>query len=119
MSDLSLVGAWELVSDNEQGVMVCSDNCYSVVITRKDRPVHPGGEITLEQAAEAYNAVKALSGTYRIEGSKVKLYRVANIKADMVGKVLEMEISIVDSLMKMELKAGAPNLLTLMWRKVE
>lgn len=76
-----LVGAWEAVSDTDQGISVFTETHFSMVVMPKNRQRSEGSEPTPEEAMAAYRGVRALAGTYTISGSRATFKRVANLKA--------------------------------------
>ena len=66
-----LVGAWEIVSDVYQGIVVFSENHYGDAFVYKNRSRFQGSEPTEAEEAEAYRTMLAASGTYTISASVV------------------------------------------------
>ena len=67
----SLVGAWEIVSDDYQGFVVFSDKHYGDAFVFKNRKRFQGSQPTEAEEAEAYRSMLAASGTYTVSGSMV------------------------------------------------
>lgn len=65
-----LVGAWEAVSDTDQGISVFTETHFSMVVMPKNRQRSEGSEPTPEEAMAAYRGVRALAGTYTISDSR-------------------------------------------------
>ena len=70
-----LIGAWDLVSDTEEGVAVFSDTHYSFIFQNKNRKPYP--EDSSDDAAEldAYRSHQSQGGTYEVSGSSLALGR--------------------------------------------
>ena len=115
-----IVGAWEMVSDVDQGVVVFTDTHFSLVVMPKNRQRSTGGEPTPAEAMESYQTVRALAGTYTISGSTATLKRVANLRADTVGMDAVMEFSVQGDRMTLKAISGASRATgqEMVWRKV-
>ena len=61
-----LVGAWELVSDTDQGIMIFTETHYSGVAMSKNRKRSESKEQTPEAGLEVLQNVRALAGTYTV-----------------------------------------------------
>lgn len=71
MSESTLSGAWELVSDRFEGIAVMTENYFSEVIIFKDRQSYPGDQPTESEAAGLYGKIgRAVAG--RMERSNGK-----------------------------------------------
>ena len=115
-----IVGAWEVVSDVDQGVGVFTDAHFSLVAMPKNRQRSTSSEPTPEDAMESYQTVRALAGTYTISGSTVTLKRVANSRADTVGLDAVMEFGTQGDRMTLKAISGASRATgqEWVWRKV-
>ena len=74
-----LAGAWELVDDDTEGVIVLTDTHFCVLVVRKDRKPWPpdmrASEATDDMKADAWRALgPALAGTYEIVSSVGNTY---------------------------------------------
>ena len=67
----SLAGAWQLASDEWDGMMCMTDDQYRYIVTRKDRPPisDPAAELSDADAAALYHAYDAQGGTFAVAGS--------------------------------------------------
>ena len=80
-------GAWELVSDAYEGLMVCSDSHYCAVVTRRERPIPQGTELSVAEAAGLYRALQtAVAGTYTIDGMKTTTRALLDRNLAMIGR---------------------------------
>ena len=84
-----LAGAWELVSDTHQGVMVCSETYYSLTIAPQNRQRIE--EPTTDDMLESYRNVNAAAGTYTLSGSKATFSRTACIRVNAIDRLLDVE----------------------------
>ena len=68
-----LAGAWELVSDEWEGMMLMTDTQYRYLVTRRDRPqiAEPVAEMSDADAASLYHSFDAQGGSYVTEGSTI------------------------------------------------
>ena len=66
-----LAGAWELVSDEWDGMMLMTDTQYRYIVARKDRPHIAARESDLNDADAAllYHSYDAQGGSYTVSGS--------------------------------------------------
>ncbi len=108
-----LVGAWELVSDTRQGVMVCGEAHISITMANKN--LQRIEEPTSDQMIEAYGGVNATGGTYTLSGSKLTIHRIANLKLPNIGQDHEAEVTFEgDRLTWRRANSGIEDV----WRKV-
>lgn len=63
-----LLGAWQLVSDSHEGMMIYTQTHYCNVTVRKGRK-QISDQPTESEEAEAYRTIGASAGTYVIKGS--------------------------------------------------
>ncbi len=101
-------GAWELESDTQQGVLVCEDTHYSVVIAPKNLMRSDAAEPSAEDAMYASTIVAALAGTYTVSGSRVTLGRLASIRAPLVGIDLVAGFSVEVEMLTLRVASGSP-----------
>jgi len=80
MANNPLVGAWELVSDSNAGILIYTGSHYAAVMAPKDRQRSSGERATPDEALEALLSCPALSGTYTVSGSRITQVRVANTR---------------------------------------
>ena len=111
-----LVGAWELVSDTRQGVMVCSETHFSITMASKNRQRIE--EPTSDEIIEAYQDVNALGGTYAVSGSKLTYNREVNLRLDIVGIPVEAEFTIDGDRLTWRSISGTTRPREDVWRKV-
>ena len=113
MMSSPLVGAWELVSDTRQGVMVCSETHVSATLASKN--LQRIEEPTSDEIIEAYRGVNAVAGTYTLSGSKLTVHRIANLRLPNIGQDHEAEVTIEgDRLTWRRTNSGMEDV----WRKV-
>ena len=115
-----LTGAWEMVSDVDQGVVVFTDTHFSLVVMPKNRQRSTNSEPSPEEAMESYQTVRALAGTYTTSGSTATMKRVANSRADTVGLNAVMEFGIQGDRLTLKPISGTSRATgqEMMWRKV-
>jgi hypothetical protein len=89
-----LAGAWELVSDTQNGIAVFTDTYFNITITAKDRQPFKADEPTDAEAAEAYRTLSTAAGTYEISGTTLILHRKVNRNPSWTGKDAYWEVSI-------------------------
>ena len=112
-----LVGAWELVNDTRQGVLIFTGTHYAVVQMQKERNLPKGDQYTPEEALEALYTCGALAGTYTVSGGTLTMERTANTRPEGVGVTAVWEFSVEGDVMKVRVVSGhAADEAT--WRKV-
>ena len=112
-----LVGAWELVNDTRQGVLIFTGTHYAVVQMQKERNLPKGDQYTPEEALEALYTCGALAGTYTVSGGTLTMERTANTRPEGVGVTAVWEFSVEGDVMKGRVvSGGAPDEAT--WRRV-
>lgn len=104
-----LAGAWELVSDTQNGIAVFTDTYFNMTIMAKDRQPFKADEPTDAEAAEAYRTLSTAAGTYEISGATMILHRTVNRNPNWTGKDVHWEVSIDGN----QLTAG-----NLVWKRV-
>ena len=114
-----LVGAWEQVSDTDQGIMVLTETHFGMVIMPKNRQRSERSEPTPEEAMAGYRGVRAMAGTYTVSRSGVTFKRVANLKADLIGLDMEAEFNVEGDRMTLRaISGGTRTTAEVGWRKV-
>ena len=93
MSSL-LAGAWELVSDSENGIAVFTDTHYNLTFAAKNRARFVTDEPTDAEAAEAYRTLGTAAGTYEISGTTMIFHRIVNRNPNWTEKDVHWEFSI-------------------------
>ena len=112
-----LVGAWELVNDTRQGVLIFTGTHHAVVQMQKERNLPKGDQYTPEEALEALYTCGALAGTYTVSGGTLTMERTANTRPEGVGVTAVWEFSVEGDVMKGKVvSGGAPDEAT--WRRV-
>ena len=96
-----LTGAWQLVSDTQNGIAVFTDTHYNITWAAKNRAKFKVDEPTDAEAVVAYRALATAAGTYDITGTTVVLHRVVNLNPNWTGKDVHWEYSIEGGQLKM------------------
>jgi len=89
-----LTGAWELVSETQNGIAVFTDAYFNITIVAKDRQRFKADEPTDAEAAEAYRTLSTAAGTYEVSGTTLILHRMVNRNPNWTGKDALWEIAI-------------------------
>lgn len=94
--DSSLAGAWELVSDEWDGLMLMTDTEYRYVMTRKDRaPIQARpNELTDREAAILYHSFEAQGGAYSVRASMITRRPAISKDPREQGREMTTEFSI-------------------------
>jgi len=80
-------GAWELVSDTYEGLMLRTDAHYCAVVTRRNRPLPQVSELSVSEAAALYRGAQtAVAGSYTIDGMKTVTRTLLDRNPAMVGR---------------------------------
>ena len=89
-----LVGAWEMVDDGEQGVMIFTETHYAVVRMNKERDLPKGEQYTPEEALTALYTCGAQSGAYTVSGTTLTMTRTAHLRPERTGENAVLEVAI-------------------------
>ena len=112
-----LVGAWELVDDSRQGVLIYTGTHYAVVQMQKERNLPKGDQYTPEEALEALYTCGALAGTYAVPGGTLTMERTANTRPESIGVTAVCEFTVEGDVMKARgVSGGVADEVT--WRRV-
>lgn len=80
-------GAWELVSDTYEGLMLRTDQHYCALVTRRNRPMPPESELSASEAAALYRSAQtAVAGSYTIDGMKTTTRTLLDRNPGLVGR---------------------------------
>jgi len=112
-----LVGAWELVDDARQGVLIYTGAHYAVVQMQKERNLPKGDQYTPEEALEAISTSGSLAGTYSVSGNTVSAERIADLRPTFVGVTAVHEFAVEGDTLNLRGINGIP-LEETVWRKV-
>ncbi len=114
-----IAGAWERVSDTDQGILVLTETHFSMVVMPKNRQRSERSEPTPEEAMAAYRDLYAMAGTYTVSGSRATFKRVANLKANLIGLDQEAEFNVEGDRMTIrQISGGSRTGAEIVWRKV-
>jgi len=102
-----LVGAWELVDDARQGVLIYTGTHYAVVQMQKERNLPKGDQYTPEEALEALYTCGALAGTYTVSGGTLTMERTANTRPESIGVTAVWEFTVEGDVMKVRVVSGS------------
>jgi hypothetical protein len=107
-------GAWQFVSDSQDGIMVFSDSYYSVVISAKNRSKLKSENPTEAEAAEVFRTLTTAAGPYKLVGTTLVCGRIANKNPNWTGVDASFEITLDGA--RLTLQGGAN---ATVWKKVE
>ena len=79
------VGAWELVSESDTGIIIYTGSHYAASLMPKDRQRSTRHETTPDEALDAMFTCPALADTYTVSGSRITHVRVANVRPELSG----------------------------------
>src|SRR5215207_5029083 len=89
-----LAGAWELVSNTQNGIAVFTDIHFHMTLTAKSRKKFKAEEPTDVEAAEAYRTLSTAAGTYKIAGTTMTLHRIVNRNPNWTGEDVHWDFRI-------------------------
>ena len=112
-----LVGAWELVDDSRQGVLIYTGTHYALVQMQKERHLPKGDQYTPEEALEAISSSASLAGTYSASGNTVSAERIASLGPTFVGVTAVHEFAVEGDTLNLRGMSGIP-LGETTWRRV-
>ena len=107
MANNPLVGAWELVSDSDAGILIYTGSHCVLVGAPKDRRRSTGNQATPDEALEAIRSCPAMAGTYTVSGSRITHTRIANSRAEVSGRPLFVDYSIDSNTLTYTVVSGA------------
>ena len=111
-----IAGAWEMISDSQNGIAVFTDTYFSIVMADKNRKRFAANEPTDTEAAEAYRTLSTAAGTYEISRSIIVFHRIANRNPNWTGVDVSLDFSMDGDRATMTSPSGAT---VWVWRKVE
>jgi len=112
-----LVGAWEMVDDTEQGVIIFTGTHYAVVRMHKERDLPKGEQYTPEEALTALYTSGAQAGPYTLSGTTLTLERTAHLRPERVGENAVLEVAVEGDTLKTRAVSGL-SVSDVTWRKV-
>lgn len=115
-----LTGAWELISDAQEGFAVFTRSHFNIYVVGKPGTGFVGGESRGEQSDAASQTMRGSGGTYTVSGSAAVLYYLVTRVPNYVGRDLNIDFTIDGN--TMTIKGTQPDG-TLMekstWRRLE
>ena len=112
-----LVGAWEMVDDTEQGVIIFTGTHYATVRMHKERDLPKGEQYTPEEALTALYTSGAQAGPYTLSGTTLTLERTAHLRPERVGENAVLEVAVEGDTLKTRAVSGL-SVSDVTWRKV-
>ena len=112
-----LVGAWEMVNDTEQGVLIFTGTHYAVVRMHKERDLPKGEQYTPEEALTALYTSGSQAGPYTLSGTTLTLERTAHLRPERVGENAVLEVTVEGDTLKTRAVSGL-SVSDVTWRKV-
>jgi len=112
-----LVGAWEMVDDTEQGVIIFTGTHYAVVRMHKERDLPKGEQYTPEEALTVLYTSGAQAGPYTLSGITLTLERTAHLRPERVGENAVLEVAVEGDTLKTRAVSGL-SVSDVTWRKV-
>ena len=107
MANNPLVGAWELVSDSDAGILIYTGSLCVLVGSPKNHRRSTGNQVTPDEAVEAIRSCPAMAGTYTVSGSRITHTRIANSRAEVSGRPLFVDYSIDGDTLNYTVVSGA------------
>ena len=95
-----LVGAWEMVDDAEQGVIIFTETHYAVVRVHKERDLPKGEQYTPEEALTALYTCGANAGPYTLVGNTLTMTRTAHLRPERTGDNAVLEVTVEEDTIK-------------------
>ena len=116
-ADSPLVGAWEMVNDTEQGVLIFTGSHYAVARMHKERDLPKGEQYTPEEALTALYTSGAQAGPYTVSGTTLTLERTAHLRPERVGENAVLEITLEGDTLETRAASGV-SVSDVTWRRV-
>ena len=101
-----LIGAWGLVADTRQGILIFTETHYAVVQRQKARNLPKGDQYTPEDALETLYTCGALAGTYTVSGGTMTMERTANTRPESIGVTAVWEFTVEGDVMTARVVTG-------------
>ena len=111
-----LVGAWEMVDDTEQGVIIFTGTHYAVVRMHKERDLPKGEQYTPEEALTVLYTSGAQAGPYTLSGITLTLERTAHLRPERVDQNAVLEVAVDGGTLKTRAFSGV-SVSDVTWRK--
>ncbi len=111
-----LVGAWEMVDDTEQGVIIFTGTHYAVVRMHKERDLPKGEQYTPEEALTVLYTSGAQAGPYTLSGITLTLERTAHLRPERVDQNAVLEVAVDGDTLKTRAFSGV-SVSDVTWRK--
>ena len=112
-----LIGAWEMVDDTEQGVIIFTGTHHAVVRMHKERDLPKGEQYTPEEALTALYTSGSQAGPYTLSGTTLTLERTAHLRPERVGENAVLEVTVEGDTLKTRAVSGL-SVSDVTWRKV-
>ena len=112
-----LIGAWEMVDDTEQGVIIFTGTHHAVVRMHKERDLPKGEQYTPEEALTALYTSGSQAGPYTLSGTTLTLERTAHLRPERVGENAVLEVAVEGDTLKTRAVSGL-SVSDVTWRKV-
>jgi len=112
-----LVGAWEMVDDTEQGVLIFTGTHYATVRMHKERDLPKGEQYTPEEALTALYTSGAQAGPYTVSGTTLTLERTAHLRPERVGENAVLEITVEGDMLETR-AVSSVSVSDVTWRRV-
>ena len=112
-----LIGAWEMVDDTEQGVIIFTGTHHAVVRMHKERDLPKGEQYTPEEALTALYTSGAQAGPYTLSGTTLTLERTAHLRPERVGENAVLEITVEGDMLETRAVSGV-SVSDVTWRRV-
>ncbi len=112
-----IAGAWELISDSEEGIAVFTDTHYSFIFQDKSRKTYPEDGSDDAAELEAHRTHHSQGGTYKVSGSSLAFGREFCRHPGRSGRTLDAEITFQDDTFTFG-RAGEPTSRGRTWRRV-
>ena len=112
-----LIGAWEMVDDTEQGVIIFTGTHHAVVRMHKERDLPKGEQYTPEEALTVLYTSGAQAGPYTLSGTTLTLERTAHLRPERVGENAVLEITVEGDMLETRAVSGV-SVSDVTWRRV-
>ena len=112
-----LVGAWEMVDDTEQGMVMFTRSHYTIVRMHKERDLPKGEQYTPEEALTALYTSGAQAGPYTVSGTELTMERTVHIRPERVGENAVLEITLEGDSLETRAASGV-SVSDVTWRRV-
>ena len=115
-----MAGAWEMLSERRNGLLLQTDTHYALVETSKDRPrpAGPSPQMSDAEVAQLYAGLSVQAGTYTISGSTMIRRPVVAHNPQLQGVDAAVEFKLEGDTLRRFLPRPDGSRVEVIWRRI-